>query len=321
MARASATKQHSTARGTAAIPTWFGIGGGAAEVASPASINELADLLREYPDAVILGEGANLLVDDAGVDRLVITLDSPGFKQTAIDARTGRVHAKAGVDLRKLITDTVRAGLGGLERLSGIPATIGGATIMNAGGTCGELCEFITRVHTLDRAGTERTIERQDIAFGYRTSGLAGQIITAVDLQLTPKSDAAELRERMKSILAAKGASQPMGSKSAGCVFKNPTLAHSLPELGLGAGERASAGMLIDRAGGKGVRVGDAVVSDRHANFITTGPAATARDVIELIERVRTIVLDRFGVSLEREVVIWPTDLRGSGAAGGAQER
>lgn len=305
----SATLQHAVP-----VPTWFGIGGAAAMLAQPDSPQQLAALLAEHPDAPILGEGANLLVDDCGVEGLVIRLDAFAFTHAALDERTGRVHAGAGVDLRRLITLCVRAGLGGLERLSGIPASMGGAVVMNAGGAHGELSEFVTRVHAIDRAGNEVRLERDDIDFGYRRSGLGGLVITAVDLELMPGCDPGALRGTMKSIMAAKGASQPMGAQSAGCVFRNPTLASDIAELGLPAGVRASAGMLIDRAGCKGLRVGDAVVSDRHANFITPGPEARAQHVLELMELVSERVAERFGVTLEREVVVWPHDLYGMSA-------
>ena len=302
----------------ARVPTWFGIGGGAAAVARPQSHEELAFLLAEHPDAVVLGEGANLLVDDCGIDRVVIRLDAPAFASATLDERTGRVHAGAGFDLRRLIPQAIRAGLGGLERLSGIPASMGGAVVMNAGGAHGELSEFVTRVHAVDRSGSEIRLERSAIDFGYRHSGLGGPggldglgglIITAVDLALTPGCDPQSLRSTMKSIMAAKGASQPMGEDSAGCVFRNPVLAMDLPELGLSRGVRASAGLLIDRAGCKGMRVGDAVVSDRHANFITPGKQACAQHVLELIDLVRARVAERFGVTLVREIVVWPHDL------------
>ena len=130
-----------------------------------------------------------------------------------------------------------------------------------------------------------------------------GSIVTAVEFGLDP-GDAAPLRDRLKECMAYKKASQPMGAASAGCCFKNPTLGEAIEGVG-DEGTRVSAGMLIDRAGCKGLRQGGAAVSEAHANFLVTDDGAKARDVIALMERVEARVRDTFGVTLEREVVVW----------------
>jgi UDP-N-acetylmuramate dehydrogenase len=163
----------------------------------------------------------------------------------------------------------------------------------------------VERVHALTREGTQVTLERAQIDFGYRNSGLNHLIITGADLRLTP-GDPAALEERKRAINDYKRRSQPLAAHSAGCCFKNPTLTHDIPGVGA-RGERVSAGKLIDLAGLKGMRLRSALVSPLHANFLVVEDrsAGKARDVIELMEVVRTRVADRFGVTLANEIVVW----------------
>ncbi len=286
----------------APIPTWFHIGGGADRLARPNSASDLARCLEMDPELLVLGEGANLLVDDAGVDRLVVSLQTPGFRAVEFDP-SGLVRAGAGVALPRLISDCVRRGLSGIETLAGIPATVGGATVMNAGGAFGEWASAVRTVFAIDRAGREHAYTRDLIDFGYRQSRLNHLIVTGVELSLEPR-DAGECRATLNRCMRYKTETQPLKDKSAGCVFKNPLLHEDLCDIGA-AGQRVSAGMLIDRAGCKGMRVGGAEVSGMHANFFVVEPGALARDVIDLMGRVHARVKDVFGVSLEREVVVW----------------
>lgn len=294
----------------APIPTWFEVGGHADRLARPASPEDVRRCLELDPRLRVLGDGANLLVDDAGVGELVVAFTDPGMSRATIDPATGFVHAMAGAKLPRLVTDTVRQGLGGLEGLGGIPATLGGAMVMNAGGSFGQIADVVVRVHAMDRRGRELTLERSEIGFGYRRSGLGGLVLLSAELRLEA-GDPAALRGRLKEVMAYKAGSQPMANKSAGCAFKNPTITSPVKGLPEGQGEvgsRVSAGMLIDLAGCKGLRVGGAEVSRGHANFLVTHPGATASDVIRLMEEVERRVLDRFGVRLEREVVVWRRD-------------
>ncbi|MBK7404867.1 MAG: UDP-N-acetylmuramate dehydrogenase [Phycisphaerales bacterium] len=303
-----------TVQRDAAIPTWFGIGGRAETFAVPSSADELRACLEIDPTLRVLGDGANLLVHDAGVSELVVSLAQGEFAAVrplpgsdgAPDRETVVIRAGAGANLPKAIVEAVRLGLAGLEGLGGIPASIGGALVMNAGGAFGQIADSVQRVHALDRGGRHVSLERDQIAFSYRHSGLQDLIITSCDLVLR-RADPGPLRERLKQVMAYKKASQPMADRSAGCCYKNPTLGAAIPEVG-GAGERVSAGLLIDRSGCKGLRVGGAVVSDRHANFITVADGAQASHVIELMEAIERRVLDRFGLRLEREVVVWTRD-------------
>ncbi len=286
----------------APIPTWFRVGGRADRLVTPRDEAELASCLGLDPEPSILGDGANLLVADEGTDRLVVKLGET-FREMTIDADTGRVTAGAGADLSKLIHATVRAGLSGLETVIGVPATIGGAVVMNAGGAFGAISDTLTRVHALDRSGERITLERSEIGFGYRQSGLNHLMITGAEFQLEP-SDPVKARDRLKDIMRRKSTTQPLKERTCGCAFRNPTLPHELPGIGA-AGERVGAGLLIDRAGGKGTTVSACRVSDVHANFIETGDGATASDILRLIDASRALVLDRFGVTLETEVVVW----------------
>lgn len=308
MPHAPSTPSASLIERNVPIPTWFGVGGAAHRFARPRTIADLRTCLAVDPHLRVLGDGANLLVDDTGVDELVVHLGQGDFVRIErLDER--RLRVGAGVNLFKLINSTVGEGLGGLEVLAGVPASVGGALAMNAGGAFGEIASVVERVHLLTRAGDEVSLERAQIPFGYRHSGLSehagGSIITGADLCLTP-ADPAQLAQRKKEINDYKLRTQPMRDSSAGCCFKNPTLALDVAGIGQ-AGQRVSAGMLIDRAGLKGLRHGTALVSEVHANFLVVPDKKTgkARDVIELMERVEREVFERFGVRLQREVVVW----------------
>jgi len=295
------------------ISTWFHVGGGADRFARPKNAEQLSECLRIDPALRVLGDGANLLVDDEGVGSLVVTLADGEFSNVRVDDHhTGDsvlATVGAGVNLPKLINQTVRLGLAGLETLGGIPASIGGALVMNAGGAFGQIADVVERVFALRRDGTLVTLSRDQIAFGYRRSGLNDLIVTGAELRLV-RAGASQLRQKHLDVMAYKKRTQPMADNSAGCAFKNPTLSADLETTdGQGPigtkGQRVSAGMLIDRAGCKGLRVRTASVSDRHGNFLTADTGGRARDVIDLIGEVRRRVRDRFGVELHTEVVIW----------------
>lgn len=277
--------------------TWFGVGGSAQVLARPADADQLAALMErchERQQAVrVLGKGANLLVRDDGVDGVVIRLDAEPFAQIQIDDE--RVTAGAGYSLFKLVAETARQGLAGLEVLAGIPATVGGAVRMNAGGTHGDIGQTVRRVRTMDETGAIHDRDRDALVFGYRQSNIAEPLILEVEFELSHE-DADEVVKRYKQFFMHKQASQPFADNSAGCAFKNPP-----------AADGRKAGELIDRAGLKGYRIGAAQVSDVHANFIAAvDDGCTAADILALIDHVQQVVQSRFGVALEREVVVWP---------------
>lgn len=300
------------------IPTWFGIGGRARRFAKPRTIDELRACLDLDPGLRILGDGANLLVADAGVPELVVSLAEGDFATFAIGPTDQKgyaiVRAGAGVHLFKLINACVDAGLAGLENLAGIPASVGGAAVMNAGGKYGSTGDYVSAVEVLSRPAPgapseHKTLKRNQVEFSYRFCSLTRQqcIVTHVHFRLRA-ADPVALKAKLAEVTAYKKFTQPLNANSAGCCFKNPTLTDHIPDIGT-PGTRVSAGMLIDRAGCKGLRVGNAAVSDQHANFIVASPGCTAADVIELMRQVRARVDVAFGLTLEPEVVLWGAGL------------
>ncbi len=283
------------------VSTWFGVGGKAERLVRPKSVEELQQCLRIDPGFRVLGEGANLLVADGSLRELVVRLD--GFNSVEIKAN-GVVRAQAGVDLMRLVQDTARAGLEGLHTLAGVPASVGGAVAMNAGGKYGCIFDLLDQVTVMDREGNVLELPAYEFGASYRDGGLDGRVVVEAELRLRP-ADAGQVRDKIKAIMNEKKHSQPLAADSAGCVFKNPVLTYNIRGVGE-AGQRVSAGMLIDKAGGKGLRHRGASVSERHANFIVVDKsAARARDILDLIDQVRTRVRGHFGVELETEVVIW----------------
>jgi UDP-N-acetylmuramate dehydrogenase len=273
--------------------TWFRLGGPAAFLARPRNGAEVVALVRRAVETEvpfrILGGGSNVLVNDQGFPGLVIHLQSPAFSDMTIEGR--QVIAGAAVPLTALISQTARAGLAGLEVLTGIPGTVGGALRGNSGGRQGAIGTFVQRVTVVDDHGEILVREREDLRFEYRSSDLDEPIILSAEFELDPEDPEAVVR-RMRRIWIIKKENQPYGHQSSGCIFKNPS-----PEL--------SAGTLVERAGMKGQRVGGAEVSDRHANFIIAHPGATSTDVLALIELVREKVRQQFGHELELQIKIW----------------
>ncbi|MEM9914779.1 MAG: UDP-N-acetylmuramate dehydrogenase [Planctomycetota bacterium] len=278
--------------------TWYRTGGHAAILASPSNAAQLSELTarcreRNVP-MKILGAGANLLVRDEGVDAVVVRLDDPNFKQIAIDEKSATITAGAGVDLFKLVPASARAGLDGLVHVAGIPATIGGAVRMNAGGAFGDIGESVKRVQVMSDAGQVYYRDRDDLEFNYRHTNISAPFILEVEFDLVA-SDPEELMKRYKEVYLYKKNSQPMGDKSAGCCFKNPPA-----DVGV------SAGKLIDQAGLKGFSIGGASVSELHANFVVAEPGqTTSSDLLAVIEHVQQTVAQKHGIDLEREVVVW----------------
>lgn len=276
--------------------TWYAVGGPADLFVEPTDAEQLAALLRRCNErevrARVLGSGANLLVTDAGVRGVVISLTAPAFR----NIHTNRTHvtAGAGVDLAKLILSTAKSGLGGLEPLAGIPASVGGAIRMNCGGRYGAIGPTVDRLTCMNLTGEMVELTRRDLSFGYRRTNLGDRIVLDARFALEP-TDPVGLRERVKEIFAYKKSTQPLAEQSAGCAFKNPP-----PHV-----SDKGAGQLIDEAGLKGFAVGGAEVSRRHANFLVLHPGGTATDLIRLIRAVKQKVQEHTGVALEQEVVIW----------------
>jgi len=189
--------------------------------------------------------------------------------------------------------------------MAGIPASVGGAVRMNAGGKFGCVSDSLTAVGAIDLSGNPVTYSRADLEFSYRRSSIVDPIILWAEFRLVP-DDPKRVHEYVKEIFAYKKKSQPMGAKSAGCAFKNPTTRPGDDS------SRISAGMLIDRAGLKGFTIGGAQVSRRHANFIEAENGARAQDVIDVMAHVRKNVEEQTGRVLEPEMVVWKRSSRES---------
>ncbi|MEX2671974.1 MAG: UDP-N-acetylmuramate dehydrogenase [Phycisphaeraceae bacterium] len=278
--------------------TWYGVGGAAEVLATPESIAQLGELAVRCHEADVplrvLGSGANLLVADEGVPGVVVQLSEPTFSAVRREGTT--LHVGAGADLFKLVLDSTRQGLAGLETVAGIPASVGGAVRMNAGGAYGDIGSSVSRVQVMAANGQVYYRDRADLVFSYRRTNIVAPLILEVAFDLV-EDDPDVLMKRVKEIFFYKKNSQPMGAASAGCAFKNPPAESA---------EGMSAGKLIDQAGLKGYRHGGAHVSDVHANFIAADKSATAADILAVIQHVQQTVRDRFNVELEREVVVWP---------------
>jgi len=273
--------------------TWLQIGGPARYFVRPRSADQLADVIRRCRENnlpwKILGQGANLLISDKGVNAAVIKLDPEAFGK--IEITDGTVTVGAGVSLSHAIQDTIKAGLSGMETLVGIPGSIGGCVKMNAGGRFGDIGTVVSAIQVVDASGTASEREKPELCFEYRTSNILDQIVTEARVNLNT-DDPARILTRMRETWILKKTSQPLNLRSAGCVFKNPP-------------DNQPAGMLIDRAGLKGKAIGGAVVSEQHANFIINHDNATFDDTLGLIHLIQKTVADQFGVALELELEVW----------------
>lgn len=281
-----------TERAPLAPLTWFKLGGPARWVIQPRTPEELQLAAQRASDSgiaiYILGLGANLLVGDAGVDGAVFRLSQEHWR--TVKFLPDGVEVGAGVDMQKLLLRSVRQGLAGLEPLTGIPGTIGGGIRMNAGGKFGDIGGTVRSVTVMDSGGMIFDRLREDLVFDYRTTNIAAPFILGATLNLEEEAPETVMR-KVREIWMYKQSSQPLGTRNAGSVFKNPR--------GL------SAGALIDQAGLKGLSVGGAEISTKHANFIIANKGATADDVLRLISAVREKVLRDRGILLETEVQVW----------------
>ncbi len=279
--------------------TSFGIGGPADILAYPSDRDDLIALLagikKQRASYIVIGSGTNLLVRDGGFRGVVVCLQRIGTIRIEREYRSvggtfSLVYTEAGALLLKLLGFAMEQGLTGLEFATGIPGTVGGAICMNAGTAAGEIGDVIDSVTLISPDGALLTKGRDDMGFGYRTSNIpAGHLI--LDAKIILRHDDQErIKARVKEIQDTRKQRQPWGLRSAGSVFKNP--------------QEESAGKLIETAKLKGRKVGDAQVSDQHANFIVNLGKARAKDVVALMEIVKQTVLDVHGVRLEPEIKI-----------------
>jgi UDP-N-acetylmuramate dehydrogenase len=272
--------------------TCLGIGGSTdlLRITRHESIPGLLNLLdASHIPHKFLGGGSNLLVSDGELPWVVLQLVSP---EPDVVLEGNLAHVDAAADLGRTVTFCAKHDLGGMEGLIGVPGTVGGALRMNAGAYGMQIGTYVREVK-LYRAATRQleTLRGHQISFEYRhTSFSPDDMMLAVKLEL-PSKPYSEILKGIRICNEKRRASQPLGEKSAGCIFKNP------------AG--ASAGRMIDELGLKGLSVGDARVSDRHANFFVNTGQASAKDMLSLIADVRARVEKSYGVALENEVVVW----------------
>lgn len=270
--------------------TTFRIGGPADYFVMPQSEEEAAAAVtvcrEEQVPYSIVGNGSNLLVSDAGYRGVVIQI----FKEmSGVETEGTRIRAQAGASLARIAGAALEAGLAGFEFAAGIPGTLGGACVMNAGAYGGEMKDVLVNVTVLDESGRIRKLENAELELGYRTSIIAkkGYIVLGAEIELKSGSQD-EIRERMNELREKRVSKQPLEYPSAGSTFKRP--------------EGYFAGKLIQDAGLRGFRVGDAMVSEKHCGFVINAGEASAAEVDSLMRQVSERVQAQYGVALEPEV-------------------
>lgn len=280
--------------------TSFKVGGPAQVFARPRQIDDAVSLIcwaREQGVPVfIMGDGTNLIVRDRGIDGIVLTLsgimDEPQWEEKDDNTVTIRTHA--GVKTRDLCKQAWEKGYAGLNFALGIPGTLGGNIAMNAGTQLGSMEQVLVHVGVISEKSEILTVERKDLRFGYRScewpDHLKNPVIVRACLKLN-KKEPETIENEARILLKKRTKAQPIALPNAGCIFKNPPQADP-------------AGKLIDMAGLKGLSVGDAKISEKHANFIVNTGQAKASDILTLIDKVRQTVSAHWGVTLETEVRI-----------------
>jgi UDP-N-acetylmuramate dehydrogenase len=255
----------------------------------PADVEDVCRLVVQAVAAKIplfVVGGTNLLIRDGGIRGIVVSLS----KLRAIREEAGDVlYAEGGVGMPTLIGYAIRRSLAGLEWAAGIPGTVGGCLVMNAGTRLGEMKDAVKAVRLVTMRGEVRDLAAASIRFQYRRARLPRGIVVGVWFQLRP-GIRAEIARVVKDYLHYRKATQPLAMPSAGCVFKNPP--------------RESAGSLLEATGLKGMRIGDAEVSTKHGNFIVNRGHASAADVIGLIQKIRRMIKQKAGVRLDLELKI-----------------
>lgn len=279
--------------------TSFCIGGRARFWYEPSNRRELGFFLKQPAQQLpifVIGAGSNLLIREGLIEKIFIRLSAPCFNRIGINGTN--VTVGAGVRCGRLISVLARRGLGGYEFLAGIPGTIGGALVMNAGAredaaqrsSWREMKDIVSSVEVFDKTGRLLRLRRDEIRFGYRCSDLKSYIILAAHLSLAPAAREA-VQEKTRMLIRARIKTQDWQYPSAGSFFKNPP-------------EGEPAGRLIDRCDLKGFRIGGAQVSSKHANFLINVDHAASSDVLELADIVRRRVYERFHIALAPEVEV-----------------
>ena len=274
--------------------TSFRIGGAAEVMAFPKNAQELAEILKLSAlldtNSIILGAGTNVLAPDEGIKGIVICLKDclDGMERLSENS----IRIMAGVTMTRAALFAANLGLSGLEFAHGIPGTVGGGVYMNAGAYGGEISQVCTRVTVMTKEGQLKELTAEQMRFSYRHSVAMDtqDIVISADFTLQPK-DPDEIKAAIKDLMGRRSASQPLDLPSAGSAFKRPV------------GGYAAA--LIDQAGLKGFRVGNAAISTKHAGFAVNLGGATAADVTTLLKKVSDMVFEKTGIRLEPEIRIW----------------
>ena len=269
--------------------TSYGIGGPAKAYITPRDKDDLSQILQFANQHGIatyfVGSGSNLLVADEGIDGLVITLGK-SLKRLEITGTT--VFAESGVMLGKMVKECISRNLSGVESMIGVPGTLGGALVMNAGAFGGEISNYLKHVTVMKMNGQEKQYQPGDISFSYRHSTFPDdEIVISAEFEFI-QSDKKTVQEKRSVASGGRKATQPLKFRSAGSIFKNP--------------EEGAAGYYIDQVGLKGTKVGDAEISPIHANFFVNHGRAKASDVVTLIRLARKMVQEKFGIMLDLEV-------------------
>ncbi|MBA7597461.1 UDP-N-acetylenolpyruvoylglucosamine reductase [subsurface metagenome] len=272
--------------------TWYGLGGQADYFIKPQTVEQLKEVVQRCNKnnipIYVMGFGSNLLISDKGLRAAVIKLETDQFTQTQFDGE--QLTAWAGAELSKLVLTCVQKGLSGIEALTGIPGSVGGAVKMNAGGAFGDIGAAVETVTLMDNQGSVFEKSKPELIFDYRRTNIIAKFILNARLKLAAADPEQSLRT-VKEIWIYKKNNQPLNTKNSGCIFKNP--------------RGVSAGALIDRAGLKGLQIGGATVSEKHANFIIAEKGCKSRDVMRLINAIKQRVKEQFGIELELEIEIW----------------
>lgn len=287
--------------------TWFQVGGPADILFQPADESDLAEFLRKLPEEIpvtVVGVGSNLLIRDGGIEGVVIRLSAKGFGHVEA-AGENRIEAGAAIPDKKLAARALELGIGGFEFYHGIPGGIGGALRMNAGANGTETTNRVIEVHAIDRKGDAHVLSHADMGYTYRHSAAAEDLIFTKAVFEGEAADPVAIRKNMDAVQHHRETVQPIREKTGGSTFKNPP--------------GTSSWKVIDEAGMRGARVGGAMMSEMHCNFMINFCNATAHDLESLGELVRARVLENSGISLKWEIKCFGRFAPGQSVKSGSQ--
>jgi len=269
--------------------TTYGIGGPAEIMVFPENKTDLIQIIRTArkmnQPVSILGSGSNILISDNGIKGVVISLKNT---LKLIEIENQKLYAECGSMLGRIVKQAVKHNLIGLENLNGVPGTLGGALVMNAGAWGGEISENLVQVELIDEDGKLRYLQKNEINFSYRQSSFNKKDILLSAEFLLKKADKEIINKNFVEAQTGRKSTQPLNKRSAGSLFKNP--------------KGHSAGKLIDEAGLKGFSIGQAKISDKHANFFINEGNASSKDMLQLIKKAHQTVKEKFNINLELEV-------------------